>query len=52
MMKLPNADAAIVEEPTVRDYLLNSDHPHGLNEARFFESVEFAAATWGSWQTR
>lgn len=44
--KLPNPDAAIVEQSKILDYLLNAGHPAGAAKARYFTNRGFAAATW------
>ncbi|MGD0799948.1 MAG: DUF6883 domain-containing protein [Terracidiphilus sp.] len=38
-MKLPNAEAAIVEMEKLRDYCLSSAHPRGRHKARVFQSL-------------
>lgn len=38
-MRLPNAEAAIVEVEKLRDYCLNSAHPRGRHKARVFQSL-------------
>lgn len=45
-MKLPNADAAVVDEVKVRDYLLAPDHPVGRAKARFFAALGFTRDGW------
>jgi len=45
-MKLPNADAAFVEEEKVRGYLLNSEHRYGASKAKFFEEFGFTLQDW------
>lgn len=45
-MKLPNAQAAIVEEAKIREYLLNADHPYGASKARFFAQFGFRKEDW------
>jgi hypothetical protein len=45
-MKLPNAEAAIVERAKVVDYLLNPTHRHGASKARFFAEFGFRAEAW------
>jgi hypothetical protein len=37
-MKLPNAEASIVEIEKLRDYCLNPAHPRGRHKARVFKS--------------
>jgi hypothetical protein len=38
-MRLPNAEAAIVEIEKLRDYCLSSEHPRGRHKARVFYSL-------------
>jgi len=38
-MKLPNAEASIVEIEKLRDYCLSLAHPRGLHKARVFQSL-------------
>lgn len=38
-MKLPNAEASIVETEKLRDYCLSITHPRGRHKARVFQSV-------------
>lgn len=38
-MKLPRAEAAVIESAKLRDYCLNPDHPRGKHKARVFESA-------------
>jgi hypothetical protein len=38
-MRLPNAEAAIVEMEKLRDYCLSSVHPRGRHKARVFQSL-------------
>ena len=40
-MKLPNADAATVDDAKVRDYLLSPEHPVGRFKARVFRSAGY-----------
>ncbi len=39
VMRLPNADRAVVDISKLRDYCLNPDHPWGRHKARVFASV-------------
>ena len=39
IVKLPNADKAIVEAAKLRDYCLNPAHPEGRHKARVFRSA-------------
>ena len=41
MAKLPNIDAAVVEDAKLDDYLLNLSHPRGGAKARFLEMFGF-----------
>ena len=45
-MKLPNADAALVEHAKIADYLLNPAHRYGASKARFFARFGFRAEAW------
>ena len=45
-MRLPNADAALVEQAKIREYLLNPAHPYGASKARFFAQFGFRAEAW------
>lgn len=44
-MGLPDADAAHVPRPKVRDYLLSSHHPVGRTKAAFFRGLGFTVET-------
>ena len=45
-MKLPRADALIVEREKITDYLLNPAHRYGASKARFFAAFGFRAEDW------
>src|SRR5262249_826845 len=45
-MKLPNADAAVVEQAKIREYLLNPAHRFGASKARFFAEFGFTLDAW------
>ena len=45
-MRLPNADAALVEEAKVTEYLLNPAHRYGASKARFFAQFGFRVEAW------
>ena len=45
-MKLPQADALIVEQEKITDYLLNPAHRYGASKARFFAAFGFRAESW------
>jgi hypothetical protein len=45
-MRLPNADAAQVEEAKVTEYLLNPAHRYGASKARFFARFGFRVEAW------
>src|SRR6185369_1834630 len=45
-MKLPNIEAAVVEEAKITGYLLNPAHRFGSGKARFFVRFGFAADEW------
>ena len=38
-MKLPNAEASIVEIEKLQDYCLRPEHPRGLHKAKVFQSL-------------
>jgi hypothetical protein len=38
-MKLPNAEAAIVDIRKIRDYCLSKEHPRGKHKAQLFEDA-------------
>ena len=40
-MRLPFADQAIVHHDKIVGYLLDPDHPHGGDKARFFSAMGF-----------
>jgi uncharacterized protein DUF6883 len=44
--RLPNADAAIIDERKITDYLLARHHPAGRAKAAFFLRFGFTAAAW------
>ena len=46
MVRLPNADRAVVEDAKVRDYLLSSTHPVGRFKSVFFVALGFTADRW------
>jgi len=46
LMKLPNAQSAIVPERKVTHYLLNPAHPAGGSKAMFFMRFGFTVANW------
>ena len=43
---LPNAHLAVVEEPKIREYLLNPAHPDNGGKAQFFTGMGFTAHAW------
>ena len=45
-MKLPHANAALVEREKIVDYLLNPAHRYGASKARFFCEFGFRADEW------
>jgi hypothetical protein len=45
-MKLPNAQAAIVAQEKVCDYLLNAAHPDNGGKAAFFLTLGFSREQW------
>ena len=45
-MKLPNVEAAVVEEQKIVAYLLNPNHPDGASKARFFSDFGFHIDQW------
>ena len=46
LMKLPNAEQAVVEHEKIADYLLNSAHRFGSSKARFFTGFGFKIEAW------
>jgi hypothetical protein len=38
-MRLPNAEAALVDIDKIRDYCLSADHPRGKHKARVFAAA-------------
>ena len=45
-MKLPNAEAAVVERAKIEEYLLNVAHRFGASKARFFTHFGFHREAW------
>jgi hypothetical protein len=45
-MKLPHADAAVVEREKILGYLLNPQHRYGASKAQFFFSYGFMSEKW------
>jgi len=45
-MKLPHADAAVIEREKIVAYLLNPQHRFGASKAQFFSSYGFAPGKW------
>jgi hypothetical protein len=45
-MKLPNCEAAVVEEQKIVVYLLNPSHPEGASKAKFFSTLGFRIDQW------
>ena len=45
-MKLPNAEAAVVERAKIEGYLLNVAHRFGASKARFFTHFGFRLEAW------
>ena len=45
-MKLPNAEAAVVERAMIEGYLLNVAHRFGASKARFFTHFGFRLEAW------
>jgi hypothetical protein len=45
-VRIPNADAAIIEETKARDYLLNADHRENRGKARVLAALGYEAANW------
>jgi hypothetical protein len=46
VVRLPNADRAVIEDAKVRDYLLSSTHPVGRFKSVFFLALGFSADHW------
>ncbi len=44
MTKLPNIDAAVIEDAKLVDYLLNPVHPRGAAKAQFLAAFGFSQA--------
>jgi hypothetical protein len=49
-MKLPAAELAWVEEPKIKNYLLNVQHSKGSSKARFFLKRGFSGDAWTQFQ--
>lgn len=47
---IPEAEAAVVEERKILDYLLSDEHPEGGPKARFFKSMGFSRDAWPTLQ--
>jgi len=45
-MKLPGAEAAVVEPEKVRDYLLSPTHQVGRFKAAFFAALGYSQQNW------
>lgn len=45
-MRVPRADAAVVDPAKVRDYLLSPEHPVGRYKAAFFAALGYQRAHW------
>jgi filamentous hemagglutinin len=45
-MKLPNAEAAVIERRKIVGYLLNAAHRYGASKARFFGAYGFHIENW------
>ena len=45
-MRLPNAEAAIIPHPKMRDYLLDPEHPERGGKAVFFLAMGFHPDRW------
>ena len=46
LVRLPNADRAVVADAKVREYLLSPSHPVGRFKASFFVALGFTVANW------
>ena len=46
MMKLPNADKAIISSEKLRDYILSPIHSIGRFKAAFFKKLGYSAENW------
>ena len=46
IMKLPNADLAVVEQEKITGYLMNAFHRSGASKARFFGQFGFRRGGW------
>jgi hypothetical protein len=45
-VRIPNADAAVIDAPKLSGYLLSRSHPVGRFKAPFFEALGYSAASW------
>lgn len=45
-MYVPDAQAAVVEQSKIVEYLLNPAHPDGAPKSRFFRRLGFALENW------
>lgn len=45
-MKMPNANAAVIEQAKIVRYLLDVDHPQGGAKARLLVSLGYRASHW------
>jgi hypothetical protein len=46
LVRLPNADRAVVEDAKIRDYLLSPTHPVGRFKSVFFVALGYSADQW------
>jgi len=46
IMRIPNADQAIISRNKLRDYLLSPKSPQGRYKARFFAGLGYTGDTW------
>ena len=50
-MKIPNANAAVIEQAKIDRYLLDVDHPQGGSKARLLVSLGYRASHWQRLET-
>jgi hypothetical protein len=46
LVKLPNADKAIIKTEKLLNYILSSDHPEGKFKAVFFKKFGYQSSNW------
>jgi hypothetical protein len=48
VVKLPNADRAIIKTEKLLNYILSTDHPEGKFKAAFFRKFGYQSSNWES----